>query len=333
MRISSVRVILLMILGFVAQSSRAEDVTMCVWDPIGMQGDAYTSMKDYALAAQAWGAKITLKAYTNEGVAADDFKAGQCDVALITGLRARSFISFTGSIDSIGSVPSYTHLRDVIDYLANPKLTKLMSEKGFEFAGAVPMGAAYAFIRDRSWNNLAKFAGKKIAVFDWDPSQAEMVKIVGAQPVASDITNYGGKFNSGQVDVIFAPIYAYKALELHRGLGKNGAIARYPVVQITLQILTRPNKLPKGFGQKSREYVSQQVPRFFGLIRNSENQVDSKHWLQVPLADRDGYEKIMRELRLHLTKSGYYDPRMMTLLKRIRCKREPDSAECSLKDE
>ncbi|HQX90123.1 MAG TPA: DUF6091 family protein [Moraxellaceae bacterium] len=55
--------------------------------------------------------------------------------------------------------------------------------------------------------------------------------------------------------------------------------------------------------------------------------------MHVPLADRGGYEKIMRELRIHLTKSGFYDPRMMTLLKRVRCKREPDAAECALKDE
>ncbi len=41
----------------------------------------------------------------------------------------------------------------------------------------------------------------------------------------------------------------------------------------------------------------------------------------------------MRELRMHLAKAAYYDPAMMTLLKRVRCKMEPDNAECSLTDE
>ena len=54
-----------------------------------------------------------------------------------------------------------------------------MVNGNYEFAGAVPIGAAYAFVGDRSINTLAKAAGKKVAVFDWDKSQAEMVKIVG----------------------------------------------------------------------------------------------------------------------------------------------------------
>ena len=307
--------------------------TFCVWDPLGAQGDSFATMKDYVLPAKSWGANLTLKPYTNEGVLNDDFKAGECDGVLMTGLRGRQYIPFTGSIDSVGSIPSYTHLRDVIDLLANPKLAPLMVNGNYEFAGAVPIGAAYAFVGDRSINTLAKAAGKKVAVFDWDKSQAEMVKIVGAQPVPSDITNYGGKFNNGAVDIIFAPIYAYKALELYKGLGTKGGIARFPVIQITLQLLIRRDKFPPGFAQKSREYIADQVPRFFGMIRNTEREVDPKYWMHVAVGDRDGYEKIMRELRLHLTKAGYYDTRMMTLLKRVRCKREPDEAECALKDE
>lgn len=314
-------------------SSAANAQVICVWDPLGEQGDAFSTMKDYALSARSWGAAITLKAYVNEGIATDDFKAGQCDGVVITGLRARQFNQFTGSTDSVGGIPSYTHMRDVIDLLANPKLAPRMVSGSYEFAGAVPIGAAYAFVNDRAINNLAKFAGKKVAVFDWDKSQAEMIKIVGAQPVSSDITNFAGKFNNGQVDIIFAPIFAYSALELPRGLGTKGAIARFPVLQITLQVILRQDRFSSGFGQKSREYMATQVPRFFGIIRNTEREVDPKHWMHVPLSDRDGYEKIMRELRVHLTKSGYYDPRMMTLLKRVRCKREPDQAECALKDE
>ncbi|MDI1300600.1 MAG: DUF6091 family protein [bacterium] len=319
--------------GLIACSSAAHAQTFCVWDILGEQGDAMNMMKDYALAAKSWGANITLKSYTNEGIATDDFKAGQCDAALITGLRARQFNQFTGSIDSVGSIPSYTHMRDVIDLLANPKLAPRLVSGSYEIAGVVPIGAAYAYVNDRSINTLAKAAGKKIAVLDWDKSQAEMVKIVGAQPVAADLTTYGGKFNNGQVDILFAPIALYKPMELYKGLGTKGGIARFPVLQITLQMLIRQDKFPAGYGLKSRQYMADQVPRFFGIIRNTEREVDPKHWMHIALADRDGYEGVMREMRIHLTKSGYYDPRMMTMLKRIRCKREPDQAECALKDE
>ncbi len=326
-----------MLAGFFLFSSVAMAQTpqqiICVWDLLGEQGDAASTMKDYVLAARSWGANLKMKVYTNEGVAADDFKAGQCDAVLMTGLRGRMFNQFTGSVDAVGAVPSYTHMRDVIDLLANPKLAPRMVSGVYETAGVVPVGAAYAFVNDRSINSLDKAAGKKVAVLDWDKSQAEMVKIVGAVPVASDLSTYAGKFNNGQVDILFAPIPMYKPMELYKGLGTKGGIARFPVIQLSLQIIIRKDRFPANFGQKSREYVSSQVPRFFGLIRNTEREVDPKHWVHVPLSDRNGYEKVMREMRIHLTKAGYYDPRMMTMLKRVRCKREPDAAECSLTDE
>lgn len=316
-----------------AFSPVAHAQTICVWDILGEQGDAMSMMRDYVLAAKSWGANITLKSYTNESIATDDFKAGQCDGAVITGMRTRQFNQFTGSVDSVGAIPSYTHMRDVIDLLANPKLAPRLVSGSYEVVGVVPIGAAYAYVNDRNINSLAKAAGKKVAVLDWDKSQAEMVKIVGAQPVAADLTTYGGKFNNGQVDILFAPIALYKPMELYKGLGNKGGIARFPVLQLTLQMLVRQDKFPAGYGIKSRQYMAGQVPRFFGIIRNMEREVDPKHWMHVPLSDRDGYEGVMREMRIHLTKSGYYDPRMMTLLKRIRCKREPDQAECALKDE
>ncbi len=308
---------------------------LCVWDPMGAQGDGFNTMRDYTLPAKSWGpgVNITLRPYTDERVATEDFKAGQCDGVLITGLRARQFNQFVGSIDSVGAIPSYTHMRDVIDLLANPKLAPNMVSGNYEIAGAVPIGAGYIFVNDRSINELSKAAGKKIAVFDWDKSQAEMVKMIGAQPVSADVTTFAGKFNNGQVDIVVAPIFAYKPMELYKGLGTKGAIARFPTIQITFQLVIHKDRFPPGFGQKSRQYIANQVPRFFGMIRNTEREVDPKYWMHVPLSDRGGYEKIMRELRIHLTKAGFYDKRMMTLLKRVRCKREPDAAECTLSDE
>lgn len=316
-----------------AHAAIAKPLVFCTWDILGQQGDATNMMKDYTLAARAWGVNIISKSYTNEGIAADDFKAGQCDGTLITGLRARQFNQFAGSVDAVGAIPSYTHMRDVIDLLANPKLAKRLVSGPYETVGVIPVGAAYAFVNDRSINSLAKAAGKKVAVLDWDKSQAEMVKIVGAVPVAADLTSFGGKFNNGQADIVFAPISLYKPMELYKGLGTKGGIARFPVINITLQLVIRKDRFPPDFGLKSRLWVADQVPRFFAMIRNMEREVDPKHWMHIPLSDRDGYDKIMREMRIHLTKSGYYDPAMMTLLKRIRCKREPDEAECTQPEE
>lgn len=51
-----------------------------------------------------------------------------------------------------------------------------------------------------------------------------MASQVGAQAVSSDITNFGAKFNNGQVDIIGAPAAAFKPLELHKGLGTKAQL-------------------------------------------------------------------------------------------------------------
>lgn len=307
--------------------------TICVFDPAGTQGDAFSMMKDFQLQATRWGAKVELRAYVDERVVAEDFKAGQCDGAIITGLRGRDFNKFTGSIDSVGSIPTYKHMRDVVTLMASPKSAPLMVNGAYEIAGIVPLGAAYVFVRDRSIDSIEKAAGKKIAVLDWDKSQARMVQQLGAQPVASDVTNFAGKFNNGQVDIIAAPALVFKPFELYKGLGTRGAIYRFPLVQITANLIIRHDRFPAGFGQKTREYIVTQLDRAFSVIAKSEQDIDKKYWMEISPKDKENYTRLMREARLQLTREGFYDKRMMSVLKRVRCKYDPSAAECALKDE
>jgi TRAP-type C4-dicarboxylate transport system substrate-binding protein len=103
------------------------------------------------------------------------------------------------SLDAIGAVPSYQHLTQVIQLLARPEMAKDMVNQDYEITGIIPMGAAYVMVNDRRINTLAKAAGKKVAVMDFDKSQAMMVQRIGAQPVSVDLTSLAGKFNNGQV--------------------------------------------------------------------------------------------------------------------------------------
>ncbi len=306
---------------------------ICVFDPVGTQGEAFSLMRDFQLVAAKWGANLELKAYTDERVAAEDFKAGQCDGVIITGLRGRQFNTFTGSIDSVGSIPDYRHMRAVIEQLTSPKAASLMVSGPYEVAGIVPLGAAYVFVNDRSINSIEKAAGKKVAVLEWDKSQAKMVQQLGAQPVASDITNFAGKFNNGQVDIIASPAIAFKPLELYKGLGTRGAVYRFPLAQITANLMIRHEKFPEGFGQRCRDYIGTQLDRAFKIIAASEADIDAKYWLELTEADKTNYTKLMREARLQLMREGIYDRRTMALLKRVRCKFDPTAAECALKDE
>jgi ABC-type amino acid transport substrate-binding protein len=312
---------------FSMQASAANKV--CVFDILGAQGDVTGMMKDYALAAKGMGGQIELKTYTDERTAAEDFKAGQCDGVMLTGLRGRQFNDFTGSLDSLGAIPSNKIMEKALATLANPALAPKMVQGKYEVAGIAPAGAAYLFVKDRSINSVEKLAGKKIAVFDYDKSQAKMVQKIGAQPVSSDITNFAAKFNNGAVDIVAAPALAYKPLEMYKGLGKNGAIVRFPVVQLTFQLIINKDKFPAGFGQKSRAYWNSQTPRAMGIVTKAEKDIPAGVWMDLPEKDKDGYIVLLRDARIALTKEGIYNPFTMKVLKKTRCSVNGADAECS----
>ena len=307
--------------------------TICVFDIVGKSGDVYALMKDYQLAAKSWGADLELKVGTNEAVIAEDFKAGKCDGVSITGMRGRQFNQFTGSLDAIGAITDLKLAVKVMQGLASPTFAKAMVNGKYEVVGVIPIGDAYLLVNDRNINTVAKAAGKKIAVLDYDEAQKIMASQVGAQAVSSDITNFGAKFNNGQVDIIGAPAAAFKPLELHKGLGTKGAIVNYPILQVTGNLIIHPDKFPAGFGQKSREWVKAQLPRAFGILGKMKADIPQKYWMEVPAADKPGYQKLMREARINLTANGIYDKRMMKLLWQFRCREDAKNFECALQDE
>jgi hypothetical protein len=324
-----------------AYATSGPKLTVCVFDPLGARGDAFGYAKDYVLQFPRFGLTnpVELKAYTNEAIIAEDFKAGQCDGAIMTNLRARQFNKYTGSLDAVGAVPSRAALNLALQALASKQLAPKMSEGDYEVVGIIPLGTAYIMVSDRKINTLAKAAGKKIAVLDYDKSQAKLVQKVGAQPVSVDLTTISGKFNNHQVDIIAGPAVIFKPFELAKGMtGPNGevtgAVIRFPLIQITAAMVVRKSKFTnEDANQKIREYVNSQIGVAYKYIDNAEKEIDAKYWMDVPAADKAGYVKLMRASRMDLTKDGTYDPDMMHLLKKVRCKLDPSNYECAMNDE
>ncbi|ASK34496.1 putative solute-binding protein [Alloalcanivorax mobilis] len=302
---------------------------ICVFDIAGNVGPMMTAMKDWQVAAVGWGLKTHLRAYTNEAVAAEDLKAGVCDAALITGIRGRHFNKYTGTIDSIGAIPTMDHMKILLKVLADPRSADKLTANSYEIMGVAPIGAAYLFVNDRSINTLAKAAGKKVAVLDYDPTQAIMVSQVGATPVPSDITNFAGKFNNGTVDVIAAPLVAYNVLELYKGLQPDGGIIDYPLLQLSIQLIGKQGRFPEDIAQKSREYFFTNLDRILEQLDKESEAVNPKWWVDIPEKDKREYEVMMHEARQQLKQQGYYDADMLSLLHKIRCKVDGSRAECT----
>jgi len=107
--------------GLASMSAQAANTerSLCVFDIIGASGDVYNIMKDYKTEAAGWGVDIKLKPYTDEKIAAEDLKAGQCDGAVLTGLRVRQFNSYAGSFEAVGAIPSYKELQTVFRVMAS----------------------------------------------------------------------------------------------------------------------------------------------------------------------------------------------------------------------
>ncbi|MCB1659738.1 MAG: hypothetical protein KDI39_16080 [Pseudomonadales bacterium] len=321
------KALIFFVLGFCLCSS-AMAQRFCIFDIVGKQGPLYAAMQEYKVEAKKWGANIELASYVDERIAAEDFKAGQCDAVLLTGIRARQFNHFAGSIDSIGGATSYQALKILIETLSyNQQAQGLLRQNQYEVAGVFPLGAAYLFLRDRKINSVAKIAGRKIAVLDYDPSQIKMAQRIGAQAVASDVTNFAGKFNNGMVDIVVAPAVAYLPLELYKGVGSMGVVLRLPVAQLTFQVIINPDKFPEQFAQHSRQYFYQQFDKVLKTIYQAEE--DILFFFPVPVGDEPKYQEMMREARISMTKEGFYHPVMMKLMKKIRCRLQAAQAECS----
>ena len=318
-------------------------ISVCLFDILGKNGELYNRAKDLVLIARRWNVFTEIQVFTDERITAENFKAGQCDAAGISTLRARQFNQFIGSIDSVGAVPSYEHMRILLKTLLDPKLIPLSITEPYQIVGVLPVGALYVMVRDREINSIEKAAGKRIAVLDWDKSQAEMVQKLGAQPVASDISNFAGKFNNGQVDIIAAPAIAFRPLELYRGLGDKGAMYKFPLAQVTGSLVINRDRLRKklpdldqkmlSFRQVGLQFMDQFLDELFKYIDKQEADIPAKYWMALKPEDETRYKAMMREARIQMTKDGYYDPRMMKVLKKIRCKIDPANAECALSDE
>jgi hypothetical protein len=324
---------LLCAIGLLASVSAAHAQKLCVYDPLGAQGDGYSLMKDYALAAKQWGADITLKPYTDDQKANEDYKDGKCDGLSTVGIRMRQFNTFTGTVDAIGGVPDEAVAKVILTLIANPKLAADMQTADGEIVGVSSLGFAYPISSDRNVNSMAKMSGKRFGALSFDRTQIIMGEKMGCNVIPVTLTNIASKFNSGDLDVVALPAFAIKAFELTKGLGNKGAIARYAVAFITYQTIIHPAKFPDGFGAQSRAWVITQMPRQFKTTQRLESGIEPRYWMELPPADKSGYDKLIRQARLGMTNEGIYNKRMNGILKKIRCLQNPTNYECPLKDE
>lgn len=308
-------------------ASTAQAQSFCVFDVLGVQGPFYNAMREYATVAHTWGMDVNLKPYTDEQLATTAFSAGLCDAALVTGIRAREFNFFTSSIEAIGGLNNDVQMKAAIETLARPEAATLMTEDNVEVAGILPIGGVYIFLNDRAINSAEKIKGKRIAILDNDIVQLRLAKLLGFQPLASDINHFAATFNQGDSDIVVSPAIAYMPLELYKGVGNKGLVLKMPISQLSLQLLLHKDKFPAAFGQRSRSYFAQLFDTLIKPIHGAEDEI--LYFFPAPDGEYEHYQTLLRDARISMTAESIYDSRMMALLKKIRCKNMPSASECA----
>ena len=309
-------------------------VNVCVFDLLGKAGESYKFMEEWSLLSKTWGAEVNLLSYQDEAKVDKDFKDGVCDAFYMTSMRARAYNKFAGSIDALGGVPSNSIAQKAVAYVLdkrnNRRLVTKIGNETYEVAGIGQIGSAYIFVKDRNFNSIQDVKDKKFAILHYDQAQKSMVERIGAKPVMSDISNFVRKFNHNDVDIVAAPAYAFKPLEIYKGLGTKGGMIDFPVVNVTADLVLRQNKFPEGYAGQSRAWFVKQLPKSFAMVKRMEAEIPAKYKVSLSKENKDEYQKLLRDGRMELTAQGVYDSTMMTVLKKARCTVERTNFECSL---
>jgi len=323
-------VLIAILLSVISVSSFAlERKIFCVWDPVGRNGPVMAFYSDVIPRAQAWGLSIRFIAYTDERVAANDFKAGKCEAVLLTSILARQFVKFGGTMDAIGAINSQKGLELALATLARPRAGKLMTQGNYEVVATFPVGSMFAFVNDRSINSIEKFAGRKLAILNGDPQAKKFADLAGSSQFNVTLSTFAGQFNNGNVDILLMPALAYNTFELYNGLKKKGGIIDYRLYYGMLQTIAKRDQFPKDFGHKMRSYMLTRLKAMKKMVMDAEKEIPSKYWIKISQFTKDDIDQFSKRVRMALKKDHVNHPTALKLFWKIRCRLDRSRGECS----
>lgn len=306
---------------------------ICVFDPLGSAGELFFIMKDYSIFAKSMNINIELIPYKEEERAVDAFKKQICEALMITDISARQFNSFSGSMNAIGAIKNHQVAKAVLNLMDHPKLASDLQQSGIEVAGFLPIGIVRLITNNRNINHLKDVHGENFAVISGDIAQYQMVKRIGGNPVSAHINEFPRLLEQSKVSIVGLPALALEPFEILRIIGKKGGITDYPATFVSMNLLIKQDRFPDGFGLKSRSWFKNQYDLMFKKIELAESKINPEYWIKIEHREAEGYDRIVREMRLRLIKEGVYHKKMLALLKKLRCQQDHTQFECGKLDE
>jgi hypothetical protein len=303
--------------------------TFCVWDPLGKAGPISSTVDDQKLRSLHYGMDLTVITFQDEVELLDALRTDdRCDAALIRGSVAMEFNKFAGTIEAIGGMRQREQVHLLMQVLANPRMASRLTDDKYTVLGVATMGASYRFTSDRSKRSLADFKNQLMAVESIDPSRSEFVSAIGANPANGSMMSNVQSYADGKVKGMISPIIAYLVMGTGQ-ISRDVGIFDTPVAQSTIQLIGHTEKFPPGLAQILREDFLFKFDNYARRVDNEMALIPGEFWMKDTKADVQKMEQIALDVRLKLREEGYYDPAMLRLQRKIRCKFEPARSECT----
>lgn len=301
----------------------------CIYDPVGSNGPSMTLLADLVPKGIGWGLEIDLLAYTDEKVAANDFKAGVCDVVFLTGTLTQQFVPFGATLNALGGIVSENGVNRMMKAIANPKAGALLTHGNYEIVASFPVGGVYVFVNDRKINSIDQFAGKKMSILNEDPQMMKLAEKAGASPVGTTLVTFSGLFNNGYLDMVTMVPVGYNVFELYHGLSDKGGIIDEKLLYGMMQLVAHKDHFDIDFGQRMREYFLTRLADIHKLARDARAEIPAHYWIATTPETKDEFRRFKRDIRLAMKDEGSHHPKALRLLWKIRCSEFPDEAECT----
>ncbi|MAD45921.1 MAG: hypothetical protein CMH98_13025 [Oceanospirillaceae bacterium] len=301
--------------------------TFCVWDMLGRSGPVFSTVEDQALRSLHYGLELQPVAYQDEERLVADLRSGACDAALMSGSQALAFNRFAGTLEAPGSVPDKDHLYTLIQVIASPEMTEHLQGGGYIVLGVASLGEHYAISNQKTLRGYSTFAGQSLAVPASDPSLRQLARALQAQPEPQSQMAAVQSFSSQQTPLLMAPLVAFYAAGAGQA-GNETRILNYPLSQSTIQMIGREARFPPELAQIIREDFLLKFPHYVRRVEQERSNIAAGLWLDVSEREIAVLENRMQASRQALRGQGVYDPLMLRLAHKVRCRMNPDRSEC-----